>query len=561
MALHDCGERFTGTARWWFAALLTLAVTFAALLAGTPPAVAATLCASVDSSGTQGSGSSAYSSISEDGRYVAFYSMASNLVPDDTNGVADTFVHDNVSGTTTRVSVDSSGTQANGGSYYWPSISADGRYVVFTCSATNLVSGDTNARSDVFVHDMVSGTTTRASVDSSGTQANEESVFQSISADGRYVAFFSRASNLVSGDINSTWDVFVRDRTGGTTVRASVDSSGTQGNGGSYYPRISENGRYVTFHSGATNLVADDTNGVYDIFVRDLVGNTTTLVSVNSSGTAGNHDSTWGSVSSDGRYVTFVSSATNFVSGDTNSGTDVFVRDTVGGTTTCVSTNASGTPGDGTSYDPCMSTDGRYVAFVSFGTNVVPGDTNNTGDVFIRDMVGGTTTRASVDSSGTQGNGASYYPAISGDGQYVTFHSGATNFLPSDANGTEWDIFVHGSFATTPPADDKPSMLRRTTHMALTGRRSCSAGRTYKLKLWLSPSSAPGNVRLAIKCVNHGRTVTSKTVTVKMVNGRGVYRLKPYYHGTWQFTARYPGGSTAGRVFRASSASKNISVH
>jgi hypothetical protein len=561
MAVQGCCAWHLSVDRRRIGALFVGAVLIVAASFGVQPAAAATLCASVNASGTQGNGSSAYASLSGDGRYVVFYSSASNLVPDDTNGVADIFVHDNVSGATTRVSVDSSGTQANGASYYWSSISGDGRYIVFSSAATNLVSGDTNSDSDVFVHDMASGVTTRASVDSSGTEANNQSYYPSISSDGRYVAFLSAATNLVPGDSNSTWDVFVRDRTGGTTARASVDSSGTQGNGASYYPRISANGRYVTFFSAATNLFASDVNGdVYDILLRDLVANTTELVSVTASGTQGNQNCTYPVISSDGRYVAFSSSATNMVSGDTNGQEDIFLRDRTGGSTSRVSVSSTGVQANNVSSNAAISADGHHVALSSWATNLVADDTNTAVDAFMHHTIDGSTTRVSVDSSGTQANGASDYPSVSADGQHVAFHSGASNLLANDTNGTAADVFVRSDIATTPPAVVRPSTLRRTTHMALTGRNSCSAGRSYKLKLWLSPGDAPGSVRLSIKCVNHGRTVTSKVVRVRMSGRKGVYRFKPYYHGTWTFIARYPGGSTAERVFSASSARKTIAV-
>jgi hypothetical protein len=168
---------------------------------------------------------------------------------------------------TTRVSVHSDGTQANGHSYD-PSTSADGRYVAFESYATNLVVNDTNGWGDIFVHDRQTGTTSRISVDSSGTQGNDDSYHPSISADGRFVAFHSYATSLVTGDTNGSWDVFVHDRQTGTTARVSVHSAGTQCNGDSYYPSISADGRFVAFYSEATNLVTGDTYGVRDIFVR-----------------------------------------------------------------------------------------------------------------------------------------------------------------------------------------------------------------------------------------------------------------------------------------------------
>jgi len=201
---------------------------------------------------------------------VVFTSGATNLVVSDTHGSDDAFVR--VSGTTTRVSVSSSGQQANDFSGYFSSISADGRYVAFNSSATNLVPGDTNDAFDVFVRDRVSGTTTRVSVSSSGQQGNTESRYPSISADGRHLMFRSGASNLVSGDTNGVRDVFVRDRVSGSTIRASVSSSGQQGNSDSFGGSISADGRHVAFYSDASNLVPGDTNSRYDVFVRDLGG-------------------------------------------------------------------------------------------------------------------------------------------------------------------------------------------------------------------------------------------------------------------------------------------------
>ncbi|MBI4843176.1 MAG: PD40 domain-containing protein, partial [Nitrospirae bacterium] len=191
-----------------------------------------------------------------------------NLVAGDTNESGDIFVHDCQTGQTTRVSVDSSGAQGNRNSNY-PSINGDGRYVAFQSDATNLVAGDTNESGDIFVHDCQTGQTTRVSVDSSGAQGNFISYNFSISGDGRYVAFQSDATNLVAGDTNGYGDIFVYDRQTGQTTRVSVDSSGTQGNHNSIYPSINGNGRYVAFQSYATNLVAGDTNGSWDIFVYD----------------------------------------------------------------------------------------------------------------------------------------------------------------------------------------------------------------------------------------------------------------------------------------------------
>jgi Tol biopolymer transport system component len=402
---------------------------------------------SVASDGAQGNNASGKPSTSADGRYIAFESNASNLVSGDTNGYWDVFVRDTVENTTTRVSVATGGAQGNGDSF-GPSISADGRYVVFHSDASNLVSGDINGKRDVFVRDTVANTTALVSADSSGAQGNNDSFGAAISADGHYVIFASNASNLVSGDTNGKQDVFIRDIVASITTRASVSSSGVEGNSDSgwwspYDLAISADGRYVVFGSYASNLVTGDTNGAPDEFLRDTVANTTIRVSVNSSGVqeigGGSYNP---SISADGRYIAFASDATNLVSGDTNGTADVFVRDIIANTTKRVSVNSSDLQGNSGSYNPSISANGRFVAFMSYASNLVSGDTDGATDVFVRDTVTNTTTRISLASSGAQGNANSYSPSISADGHFVAFISDANNLVSGDTNGYS-DVFVH----------------------------------------------------------------------------------------------------------------------
>ncbi|MGH9012991.1 MAG: TolB family protein [Acidimicrobiia bacterium] len=327
-------------------------------------------------------------------------------------------------------------------------MSADGRYVAFVSNATNLVAGDTNGFADVFVRDHQSGETERVSVATGGTEANNNSntplpdVGSSISGDGRYVAFESDASNLVPGDTNNVRDVFVHDRDTDTTERVSVDSTGAETNAGGSMPSISGDGRYVAFQSTATNLVPGDTNFVGDVFVHDRDTDTTERVSVDSSGAEANFGSIEASISGDGRYVAFTSDATNLVAGDTNTSRDVFVHDRDTGLTERVSVDSTGTQANsGRSDGASISGDGRYVAFGSEATNLVPGDTNGLRDVFVHDRDTGATERVSVDSTGTQANASNLGLSISGDGRYVAFESGATNLVPGDTNGTR-DVFV-----------------------------------------------------------------------------------------------------------------------
>ena len=235
-------------------------------------------------------------------------------------------------------------------------------------------------------------TITRVSVDSAGNQGNDDSLRSSISADGRFVAFSSEATNLVPGDTNNQNDIFVRDLLTNTTSRVSVDSAGNQGNLVSFAPSISANGRFVVLESSASNLVPGDSNNNEDIFVRDLFTNTTTRVSVDSAGNQaiGNFflplSSLLPSISADGRFVAFSSEATNLVPGDTNSRSDIFVRDLLTNTTTRVSVDSAGNQGTNESYTPSISADGRFVTFSSDASNLVPGDSNNNEDIFVRDL-------------------------------------------------------------------------------------------------------------------------------------------------------------------------------
>jgi hypothetical protein len=253
-----------------------LLLTTAALLAAAAPAALAagtTERVSVSSTGVQGNGDSGdngLEAVSPDGRFVAFDSAASNLVKSDTNGKYDVFVRDLQAGTTERVSVSSSGAQATGASFgsLDPSISAHGHFVAFFSDATDLVPGDTNGATDIFVRDRAKGTTERVSVGPHGRQANGDSgvVGAAISADGRFVVFPSDATDLVEGSRGG--GLYVRDRQAGTTERVDLGPHGVPGNGSSDRPAISAGGRVVAFDSDATNLVPGDTNGKLDVFVR-----------------------------------------------------------------------------------------------------------------------------------------------------------------------------------------------------------------------------------------------------------------------------------------------------
>ncbi|RPI72439.1 MAG: hypothetical protein EHM45_22235, partial [Desulfobacteraceae bacterium] len=371
-------------------------------------------------------------SISGDGRYVAFQSSASNMVLDDTNGCSDIFVRDRQAGTTTRVSLDSSGNQADGHSTC-PVISKDGRYVAFISNAANLASGDANATWKIFMHDRQTHGTTCISIGSGDVIG----VTPSLSENGRYLAFTATANNLP----NARSAVFVHDNQTGITTCISVDSRGFPANNNSSDPSISDDGRYVVFESNATNLVPRDTNNFSDVFLHDRQTGITTRTSVDSGGVQGNGISDFPSLSGDGRYVVFRSGATNLAPNDPYY-YDIFIHDRETGMTTKVSVDSSGNRANGHSTRPVLSRDGRYVAFESNAANLVTGDDNNRWDIFLHDRQTGGTSRVSVNSNGNQANANSSNPKLSGDGRYVTFGSWAANLIPDDTNA-KFDVFVH----------------------------------------------------------------------------------------------------------------------
>jgi Tol biopolymer transport system component len=344
---------------------------------------------------------------------------------------------------TQRVSIASNGTQADQRSKQ-PSISADGRYVAFASDATILVDGDTNGVTDIFVRDLVKKKTTRVSVSSDGIQGNKASYWPFISSDGRYVTFTSEADNLDAPDTNGVGDVFVHDRQTGETKMISRALDGSAGNDLSFWSSISKDGRYVAFMSNATNLVQSDMNDSWDIFLRDRQTGKTNIESMDYDGSQANSQSEYPVISSDGRYVAFASDATNIVQGDNAGYRDVFEYDRETGKTIRVSVSTDGKQADeGTqAFVISISANGQFVAFPSLATNLVLNDTNKAWDIFVHDRDKGETTRVSVSSDGQQADAGSYGVSISPDGRYVAFGSNATNLVPEDLNGV-MDVFVH----------------------------------------------------------------------------------------------------------------------
>ncbi len=363
--------------------------------------------------------------ITPDGRFVAFDSSASNLVAVDTNNKRDIYVRDMKTSVNILVSIAWNGVQANGVSDL-ASISSDGRFVEFSSFASNLVPNDTTGGYDIFVRDLQSGTTTGITASPTGDMVGGR--YGKISSNGRYVAFSSSSPDIVQGDTNGTQDVFVRDLQLGTTVRVSVSSTGDQANNSSGIDAISADGRFVVFDSIATNLVLGDLNGSGDFFLRDMQAGTTTLLTLNSNGEQQSGANSGASISADGRFVAFASRSANYVPGDTNGSYDIFLRDVTNATTTRVSVSTYGAQAETDCVGPQISPDGRFVTFYSFASNLVSNAYQNY-NVFVKDTRSGVLRLASTTPSGSQANNYSQDSFLSSDGRSVTFDSFGTNLV------------------------------------------------------------------------------------------------------------------------------------
>jgi hypothetical protein len=409
-------------------------------------AVPKTRLVSVSSIELQGNQNSYTAFVSAGGRYVVFVSNADNLIGEDANTYRDVFIRDRRSGRTSLVTRSTDGTQSNNESDAYSNgspISADGRFVVFSSLADTLIASDSNALTDIFIRDRERHKTRRVSVTSAEVEAvGGQSTDAAVSGNGRFVVFQSEATNLVSGDANGHADVFIRDRKNGKTRRVSVSSNGVEGNDDSGEASVSADGRYVLFASSATNLVPNDNNGERDAFVRDRWTGKTRRVNVSSDEVQANDDAAYMSISANGRFVAFESSATNLIKHDDNLQTDVFVRDRKEGTTRRVSISSAENQASGWSGYAKISPSGRFVVFEAADTNLVTGDTNGVIDIFVRDLVNGTTRRITSKAGGVSPMG-SQYPTITSDGRFVAFESDVVNHVADDTNGYN-DVFVRG---------------------------------------------------------------------------------------------------------------------
>ena len=538
-----------------------------------------TLLASANTNGVAGDYSSLNPQMTPDGRFVVFESVADDLVENDTNRLSDVFVRDLAASKTTLVSVNVAGAGSGSGYSINPSITPDGRFVVFESTAANLVTNDFNTKSDIFLRDLVAGTTTLISSGADGNAAGNSQT-AAITDDGRYVAFESTANNLVAGDVDGLNDIFLRDAQTSTTtlissltnfnvaadapsrpvisrdgrlvafqtgvppfysfavstnsqiylwdsrsgtnilLTASLDGT-TPADGVSYGAAISADNRYVTFLSNATNLVAGVTNGQFQVFQRDLATGVTALVSVNRDGNGNNLDCNSASASDDGRLVAFDSLENHLVPDDSNGASDVFVRDLVANTTTLVSQRVpelpSSTPRGINSVSPgALSGDGRILVFTSLAQDLAPGDTNQAYDVFVRDLWKGTNSPVSVSTNGTAGNGSSRNAVISADGRFVTFISQATDLAPGVANPGD-QLYVRDlqsgatSLLSTNASGQSGNGPSRNPSISADGRRIAFET--------LANDLTPGDANNASDVVVHDRSGGTNTLVSVSITG------------------------------------------
>lgn len=411
--------------------------------------------------GEQGDASSFYLDMTPDGRFVVFASNATNLVANDTNHTRDIFVLEVATGEIERVSVSSSGAQGNDRSS-WPVISDDARHVVFESEASNLTDNDGDRTTDVFLHDRDAGTTRLVSYSTYAGKGNDTSDGVDISGNGRFVVFASKASNLVRNNENRNTDIFVLDTQASLQVleRVSVSTGGDEGRYGSQFASISADGRYVAFWSGANNLVDNDTNGEEDIFIRDRESGTTAMVSITDGGAQfAEGVKPMIDMSADGNLIAFASDSLDVVAGDTNDVSDIFLRNRYEGTAVRVSENLQGEEADGPSDFDCgsISSNGRFVVFRSSASNLIP---NSTSGSYVRDLDTGEVEQVDVTDMGEAANRGSCGTAVTEDGRYVAFWSHATNLVPDDTNGSS-DIFLWDRQGTLPPDTDNDGLADR----------------------------------------------------------------------------------------------------
>jgi len=438
--------------------------------------------------GASAEGRSNAPALSFDGSVAVFASDALDLVPPKREVHRSDIFLQTAGEPTTRIVAGIDG-EPNGASQvggFAPTVSADGRIAAYASGASNLVDGDDNGATDIFVYDAGSGATTR--VLGGEGEPDGTSSFPRLSADGRWLVYTSQASNLVPGDENGATDVFLYDRDSGVTRRLSVASDGSEANGDSRTPAISADGGTVAFISAATNLVGDAVGNAEQVYVHDVASGQTELASVATDGKISNGNCFLPDLSADGSLVAFKSEGNNLVEDghpfpDENGAPDVFVRDRNAGTTERVSVDDFGNPSNGLSGGPAISDDGRFVAFISFASNFDPDDGNGFSDVFVFDRETGDNERVSLEleNTGRPGGPVPDFPAtMSGNGAWIGFASAAENLVDGDINN-QIDSFIardggqgHRPGRSAPP---RPALAVSGAHGREADRRPCPAAR------------------------------------------------------------------------------------
>ena len=473
---------------------------------------------STSSAGVQSNSDTGFGfAFSPDSKELAFSNLGSNLVPGDTNGSYDIFVKDLATGTITRVSTDSNGGQANGSSFD-PAFSPDGTEIAFASSASNLVPGDTNGVEDTFVKNLITGAITRVSTDSNGAQGQPFASFSSVtgasfgasfSPDGTEVAFYSLASNLAPGETVGP-NVFIKNLTTGVTTYVAPDNNSLNWSYFGEVPSFSPDGTELLFDSNA-DLVSES-NGFEQIYEKNLATGAVTLISTDANGIVGNGESYNPTFSPDGTEVAFQSTASNLVPGDTNNVSDVFVKNLLTGAITRVSTDANGGQANNDSIvtgggGAVFSHDGTEIIFTSGASNLVPSDTNGVADVFVKNIVTGAIARISTGANDLQATGGSTDAIFSPNGTELVFFSEADNLVPNDNNSGP-NFFGSDAFVRSVTAE---AVTNENTPITLSG-----------ITATLAPSDSSDTLSLSLN-VQHGSLALSSdtglTVTSYGSNG------------------------------------------
>ncbi|MCA9905708.1 MAG: PD40 domain-containing protein, partial [Anaerolineae bacterium] len=447
--------------------------------------------------GSPANGRSYHPTISSDGLYVVFASDASNLLPGDTNGRSDVFSYDRLTCTLTLISVAADGVTFGNGDSVAPAVTSDGRYVAFQSAARNLLSAAVSTTWAIFLRDTQTNETVIISVAPDGSAADAQSRLPAISADGRYIAYQSQATNLTNDEDTIIYDIFLFDRDTNETIRVSNSYDGGMPFGQSERAAISADGRYVAYDSVAPNIIPDDTNSFMDVFVYDRTTGQTKRVSVSSSGAQNSGTSSNPALTADGQYITF--SASGSLQTGYGGPYNVYLHDQLNGQTIQISLPMSNTQAGAESGGSVLSSDGNYVVYSSYANSLVHGDTNGATDIFRYDRTTGVTARLSLTETGAQANDGTFTPRVSANGELLTYWSKASNLVGGDTNSVE-DVFLVNAPLLPPSAPVNLAATSPTnTQIDLTWQESGYNETHFQIERapngvdWVQIDTAPAN--------------------------------------------------------------------